>query len=253
MIGTAVIGVIETPNQVGPPKGPDEVDALARFGRLASIGESAETICYEMADLLSAVQGRCDLALARDGAADDIRHARGLAMRCSEMVRRLVTFTRGQAQRWSSSLQGVVDRAECYLSLHHISEIPMRVDVPDDIRVACPPTQLQQVLQNLILFARQAIGGGEGKIELRARQRDDQVTIEVAHNGPGIPTAKRKHLFDPFAEGNNTGRGVGLFIAREIVESHDGLIGYFSTLERGTTFRVVLPTVSEARTTASTR
>ena len=246
MADTAIRGVLQTPTPRVPPQGPGHVDALARFGRLASVGQSAESIGYQMTDLLSAIQGRCDLAASReDGGVDDIRHAKLLAARCAEMVRRLLAFTRGQAQRWSCSLRRVVDRMESDLSLRHLSDVPMRVDIPKDVRVACPPTQLQQAIQNLVLFARETIGRGEGQIEVRARARKRYVTIEVAHDGPGIPESVREHLFEPFAAPEAGGLGLELYIARCVVEAHEGVLGFFSTPERGTTFRIVLPVLEE--------
>ena len=77
----------------------------------------------------------------------------------------------------------------------------------------------------------------------RARGRPD---LEVAHDGPGIPESIRDSLFEPFAWPDAPGLGLELYIARYIVESHEGILGFFSSPDRGTTFRVILPTVVEA-------
>lgn len=239
MTTVSLRGFARSPAHVSPPRSTRTPDPLARFARLAAVGQSSEALFLEMVDLLSAVQGHCDLA--RQGDEDAIAEARRLALRCADRVRMLLSFTRGNTQRWSCNLQNVVARVRSHLTLFALDDFPLDVDLEDHARIACPPTQLQQVLQHLILFARESIGRGVGRVEVHARTRHRHVTLEIRHDGPGIPRAMRKRLFQPFAAPEAGALGLELYVARRIVEAHGGVLGLFSHPERGTTFRVVMP------------
>src|SRR3954471_853123 len=109
--------------------------------------------------------------------------------------------------------------------------------------------RLLQVLWNLVGNGFKFTPSG-GKVELRAVAFDDELRLEVSDNGPGIPDAQLPHLFERFWQGESgdlRGMGVGLSIAKAIVEAHEGRIGVSST-GAGTTFFFTLP-----RTTAATR
>lgn len=233
-----------TPSAPRDPEVPHpNAEALARFGRLASVGHSVEAVISDAAELLSAIQGRCDLALRQPGAAAsaEVRDAQVLAARCATMLQRITTYTRGDAARWSCSLLDVTGLVQSHVSLCCAAGMPLRFYVAEDVRLACSPTQLQQVLQNLILYLYDTVGRGEGRIVVRAHRHARYATIEVAHDGPGIADDVRTRLFEPFATPHGTGAGLTLFIARTIVEAHRGYLGFFSSPERGTTFHIVLP------------
>jgi len=102
--------------------------------------------------------------------------------------------------------------------------------------------QLQQVVLNLLTNALDATPVG-GRVAVRTRAVDEQLTLEVADTGHGIPAAHRKDIFEPFFSTKEPGRGtgLGLFIARQIVREHEGDIEVESEDGLGTTFRVSLP------------
>ncbi|HYV48576.1 MAG TPA: ATP-binding protein [Myxococcaceae bacterium] len=105
--------------------------------------------------------------------------------------------------------------------------------------------RLTQVLWNLVGNGFKFTPSG-GKVELRAVAFEDELRVEVADNGPGIPDAQLPHLFERFWQGesgDNRGVGVGLSIAKAIVEAHDGKIGVISS-GSGTTFFFTLPRTS---------
>jgi signal transduction histidine kinase len=104
-------------------------------------------------------------------------------------------------------------------------------------------TRVLQVLGNLIGNAAKFTRAG-GRIKLRAHPEDGFVRISVADSGAGIPPENLPHVFDRFwkvREGNRHGAGLGLAIARGIVEAHGGDIRVESTLGEGTTFSFTLP------------
>jgi len=108
----------------------------------------------------------------------------------------------------------------------------------------CRAGQLNQVFVNLITNAAQALHGrNDGRIVVRTRDRNGEVEIQVADNGPGIPPAMLPRIFDPFftTKPVGEGTGLGLSISQQIVERHGGSLRVESSPGQGATFTVVLP------------
>jgi two-component system, NtrC family, sensor kinase len=123
-------------------------------------------------------------------------------------------------------------------------------DIPP---VECSPSQINQVFLNLITNAAQAIPDKSGTITLRTSRSGDQVKVEVADNGHGIPKDVLPKIFDPFFTTKEIGQGtgLGLSIAYKIVSEHGGKISVRSELDKGTVFTVLLPlkpSIIEAQT-----
>ena len=151
-----------------------------------------------------------------------------------------------------------------FANLHHgidstlnivASEIKYRADVvkeygsvPD---IECLPSQINQVVMNLVVNAAHAIGEGRGRITIRTGCFADEVWLEVADNGSGIPTETLKRIFEPFftTKPIGQGTGLGLSLSYGIVQKHSGRIEVQSTVGEGTTFRVILP--ARRKTTGS--
>ncbi len=102
------------------------------------------------------------------------------------------------------------------------------------------PTQIQQVLVNLIKNAMQAMTKG-GTLTLQTGEGPDGVWFSVADNGGGIPEEQINRIFEPFYTTKKTGTGLGLMIVQRIVRAHGGRIDLESHVGRGTTFRIWLP------------
>jgi signal transduction histidine kinase len=117
--------------------------------------------------------------------------------------------------------------------------------------------QLQQVLVNLVTNARQALENRSAprRICIKARLAGAAVEITVADNGPGIPTAVRGRIFDPFFSTKpvGTGTGIGLPISRGIAEAHGGSLQLEETAEDETRFVLRLPWVSPDNDHATVR
>jgi PAS domain S-box-containing protein len=112
--------------------------------------------------------------------------------------------------------------------------------------VACVPTQISQVVLNLLVNAFQAIESthrSDGKVMVRTLRHGNQFVIEVADNGPGIPPEHLPRLFDPFFTTKEIGEGtgLGLSISHHIVSAHGGRIEVDTTVGKGACFRVILP------------
>ena len=104
--------------------------------------------------------------------------------------------------------------------------------------------QLQQVLINLIVNAADAmqdLEDSQRKIVVRAARNRDSAEIEIADSGPGILAGKVSEIFEPFYTTKANGMGMGLSIARTIVEAHGGEISAQNRAGQGALFRVTLP------------
>ena len=102
------------------------------------------------------------------------------------------------------------------------------------------PTQMQQVLVNLIKNAMQSMTKG-GALTLQTGESDDGIWVSVTDTGGGIPQEQINRIFEPFYTTKKKGTGLGLMIVQRIVRAHDGKIELESRLGRGTTFRIWLP------------
>ncbi len=113
-------------------------------------------------------------------------------------------------------------------------------DLPD---VECLPSQINQVIMNLCVNAAHAMGETRGRIVIRTGREDEQVWIEVADDGCGIPPANLQKIFDPFFTTKPVGKGTGLGLSLSygIVKNHNGTLTVDSEPGRGTTFRITLP------------
>jgi signal transduction histidine kinase len=100
--------------------------------------------------------------------------------------------------------------------------------------------QIHQVLLNLMLNALQAIDAN-GKITVTLRPQGTTAVVEVADNGRGIDADHLPNIFRPFYTTKGDGTGLGLSLARRIVEGHQGRIDVTSTVGKGTSFAVILP------------
>jgi PAS domain S-box-containing protein len=102
------------------------------------------------------------------------------------------------------------------------------------------PTQMQQVLVNLIKNAMQSMTRG-GRITLQTREASDGAWVSVADTGSGIPPEQLNRIFEPFFTTKKQGTGLGLMIVQRIVRAHNGRIELESHAGRGTVFRIWLP------------
>jgi signal transduction histidine kinase len=120
------------------------------------------------------------------------------------------------------------------------------VDVPDKpLRLTCDPARIEQVLNNLVSNAIKYSPRG-GKIVASLHQEEGSVSLSVADEGMGIMPEDIDHVFDPFrraGRSNETiaGVGLGLFVARRIIEAHGGRITVTSRPGKGSKFTVKLP------------
>lgn len=123
------------------------------------------------------------------------------------------------------------------------TSVRVKLEVTEhDYPVLLDRRQMEQVLQNLIFNARDAMDEG-GTITIRTSEDDNDIRIELEDTGPGIPLEDQDRIFEAFFTTKKTGTGLGLGISRRIVQEHSGLLLMESPIkqQRGTRFTIVLP------------
>ncbi len=121
----------------------------------------------------------------------------------------------------------------------------LKVELGEIPPVTVDAEEIERVLQNLLLNAREALSA-EGTITLRTLVRDGQVEVSVEDNGHGMSREYvERELFLPFHTTKSDGLGIGLFQSRKIVEAHNGSIRVESELGKGTTIRLLFPIAQE--------
>jgi PAS domain S-box-containing protein len=225
-------------------------DVLVRQTRLAAIGELAAGIAHDLRNPLGAIRNACHLIKRRVPAEDRkgveyVRIVEEEVTASDRIISNLLEIARGKLpSKASVSLASVVEKA--FQQARPASTIRRRLAFdPDPFMVWGDPTQLQQVLHNLILNAAQAMGTG-GEIRITARHAGGDDEILVADDGPGIPAAKRAQVFEPLFTTKADGTGLGLTICRQLIERHGGSIGLLANEPPGATFAIRLPRRQEA-------
>jgi two-component system NtrC family sensor kinase len=236
-------------------------DQLTESQRLATIGTIAAVIAHEFNNLLTPIVSYSQYALqSAEGDKPDmdlIRKALTKSYQSSAKAGRICNsmlgLARGESSSGRVSIQQLVDETLVVLARDPKKDgIALRVQVQPELAVEADPVQLEQVLLNLLINARQAmLEKGGGSITIKAQETGaGEAKIQVIDTGPGIPERLISKIFLPFfttkgtaRKGEAKGTGLGLAICKEIVESHHGRIEVASEVGKGTTFSVFLPAV----------
>lgn len=234
-------------------------DQLTESQRLATIGTIAAVIAHEFNNLLtpivsysqyalqSANSEKPDMELIRKALSKSFASSEKAGKICSSML----GLARGESTFGAVPIQQLVEETLMVLARDPQKDgIALRVQVQPDLVVHGDPVQLQQVLLNLLINARQAMLGRGGSLSVRASVLDDtaELKLQVIDTGPGIPEKLLPKIFQPFfttkgtaRKGEAKGTGLGLAICKEIIEHHKGRIEVESVVGKGTTFNIFLP------------
>ncbi|HEY0809234.1 MAG TPA: HAMP domain-containing sensor histidine kinase [Longimicrobiales bacterium] len=173
----------------------------------------------------------------------EIENVNTLAVeRVDQLVKSLRSFGRpGSAEVGWANLHEGID-STLAITRHELTGVEVVKDYGTLPMVLCRPVQLNQVFMNLVINARQAMRDS-GKLTIRTRTDGDRVRISIADTGCGIPPENRTRIFQPgfTTKGARVGMGMGLLIARQIVEHHQGRIDVQSEVNKGTEFTITLP------------
>jgi PAS domain S-box-containing protein len=229
-------------------------EQLRQAQKMEAVGRLAGGIAHDFNNLLTAISGYTELLLDRVPEeqrpdAEQIRHATD---RATALTKQLLAFTRRQViQRESLDLNDVVGDMDRLLRRLLGSDVELvTVLAPALSRVEADRSQLEQVIVNLALNARDAMPTG-GKLVIETATRDEAILLRVQDSGTGIPDEVKPHIFEPFFTTKEPGRGTGLGLATVlgIVEQGGGTIEFSTVATQGSTFEVSLPAaVSPERT-----
>jgi len=197
----------------------------------------------ESIEALNALKQETDLGYLRDDISDLLSESLGGLQRVKRIVQDLKDFSHisDSEMLWANLEDGLESTLNVVWN-----ELKYKAEVVKDYgklpEVECIPSQLNQVFMNLLVNAAQAIQE-HGKITLRTRQEDDNVRIEIADTGCGIPQEIINRIFDPFftTKPVGTGTGLGLSITHGIIRKHNGRIDVSSEPGKGTTFSITIP------------
>jgi two-component system, NtrC family, sensor kinase len=230
---------------------------FSNFGTLATYVDSLlrMLVRYEQAERFIAdpdvlkdiadLRQQVDLDFLQDDVLVLMAESREGIERVRKIVQDLKDFSRVDAHQewqWADLHHGI----DSTLNIVN-NEVKYKADIVKEYgampEVECLPSQINQVIMNIVVNGAQAIQGPRGRITIRTGTVADQVWIEIADNGCGIPAAIRSRIFDPFftTKPIGTGTGLGLSLSYGIIKKHRGRIDVQSEEGAGTVFRIELP------------
>jgi signal transduction histidine kinase len=227
---------------------------LLQAQKLSSVGALASSVAHEFNNILTTILNYTRLALRSAG--DETTRTQALekilkgSQRAAVIINSMLGFARNtSSQREMTDLAALVEETliltDKDLSKHRIHVEKKFHGRP---RACVVPAQIEQVLLNLIINARQAMPrGGHLRIEVVDNPKSGMVELRVSDTGVGIPPERLRLIFEPFyttkepdANGHG-GTGLGLSVCRQIIEQHQGRIRVESVVGKGSTFTVKLP------------
>jgi len=243
---------------------------LRQAQKMEAIGQLTGGIAHDFNNILQGILGNLVLAAERQAELGDARlgkyldRAQHSAKRARELIAQMLTFSRGQRGARRAVRMAELVQDSCKLLRSTLpATIDLRLSLDEEVPpLSLDPVQVEQVVLNLCINARDAMGGtGAIRIGLLAprritgvcascRQKVDggYAELYVRDTGPGIVPAVMERMFEPFYSTKAVGRGsgMGLSLAHGIVHEHGGHILVDSILNERTKFRVLLPAPGQA-------
>lgn len=234
----------------------DLQEQLLAAQKLGSLGELSASIAHEFNNILTTIINYAKLGLrqkdpdARTKAFDKILNA---GQRAAKITTGMLSYARSSGDRRDSHslvklLNDLLILVEKDLKVHRI-QLDLAIDA--EPYAAVNAGQIQQVLLNLIVNARQAMQPGQNmRISVAESVEDGMAEITIEDHGSGIPSDVLPHIFDRFfttkeADQNGQGgTGLGLSMCKEVMEAHGGRIRVASAVGRGTKFTLRFPQVA---------
>jgi signal transduction histidine kinase len=229
---------------------------MSRAEHFATLGELATGLAHEIRNPLAGIAGVIEI-VSRDlpphsAARAVIKDAKEEALQINRILTELLDTARPKPPQFRvSDLGATAEHAVMFARQQAITKrIMVELEVTETIPpVDHDPNQINQVLLNLLLNAIQSMDK-PGTIRVSLEQDEEAVRIVVADEGKGIPPEHLPNIFRPFFTTKGHGTGLGLSLARRIVESHGGYIDVTSEVGKGTQFIIRLPIAREATSTS---
>ena len=220
---------------------------------LESIGQLAGGVAHDFNNLLGIIQGYSELleSTVPEGSRSDVHEIRRAAERAADLTRQLLLFGRREpAEAGVANVSDVIADLRNMLQRTLGEHVDFRADLaPGRCLVGMPAGQLEQILVNLIVNARDAMPGG-GRLVLSTEFAQDRLRLRVTDTGTGMTDDVAARAFDPFFTTKEKGRGTGLGLATVygIVQGAAGRVSLDTLPSRGTTVEIDLPLSDEEPT-----
>lgn len=216
---------------------------LNRAERLAALGQMAATVAHEIRNPLAIIKSTTDVLKEKNQRDQTLYgYIEDEVARLNRLVADFLSFAREpELHRTECDLVALINQAV----IHHSQEASIRWQPPQALfMISCDSDRIRQVLDNLLLNARQAVGEQKADIAVTLRRQKFRgslyAQIAVLDNGSGLPEQKRD-LFEPFFTTKSSGTGLGLALCKSIVERHGGIIEALARPGGGSEFRFFLP------------
>jgi PAS domain S-box-containing protein len=242
---------------------------LYEVQKLESLGVLAGSVAHDFNNHLTAILGNVEVALQAGDistARPALQRAQGAIRQASELCRQMSKFSRkGTSEAVVMDLSSLVAEMTSLLA----ASLPRGVDLqiacdPQIAAIEADPSQIRQLILNIMINAAASLQGRSGVVLLRATSVElpreslasipeasglvpgTFVLLEISDNGAGLDEAGMQQLFQPFFTPQEDGRGLGLAVARAIVQAHGGFLQASSAPDQGTTVQAYFPASSRA-------
>lgn len=230
-------------------------EQFSQIEKLSALGELASGVAHDFNNTLAGILGRAQL-LTRTSDPEKIKRGLEIIIKAAEdganTVKRIQDFARQRRDydfRLVALDQILIDVSEITRPRWKDSaeasniHIGLALEIRSRAHVMGDESELRDVLVNMVFNAIDAMPQG-GQLTLRVEAIDDKVEITVVDSGTGMSADVRSRIFDPFfTTKGKAGMGLGLAVSFGIIRRHEGTIHVESEVNKGTTFRIVLPTV----------
>lgn len=239
--------------------------ALLQAQKLESLGLLAGGVAHDFNNLLTAILGNLNLAqmnLPKDSPIQPyLGNIQSTVLHAADLTRQMLTYSgKGRFLIQAVNLRQVVEEITQLLGASIPKKVALHSELPEDLpALEGDPTQIQQIVMNLVINASESIADVNGTISITARavtldeffiathllrqavNPGPHVILEVSDTGCGMSPETMSRIFDPFFTTKTSGRGLGLSAMLGILRGHHAGINIYSEIGRGSTFRIYFP------------